>query len=204
MATLRTAIHLLLTYLLTVAPTGFCNRGEVRYWSRVQSPPEAHIYCSASGICRVWYLSCHTKKFHDNESTHILHNFGTSTHRGEASPLLRPLAAPLLTKYRVCRMRGQHMFQRSQAGVRELRRRCCDAVHIISWNKRTHRRYEDRAAGHLCRGSLRYDTIRDAVLTCARKLTYESAQSTAPNRQVISVKHTKTEKLKSKNGYAEK
>ena len=29
------------------------------------------------------YLSCDTKKFHDNESTHILHNFWTSTHRGE-------------------------------------------------------------------------------------------------------------------------
>jgi len=33
------------------------------------------------------YLSCDTKKFHDNESTHILHNFWTSTYRGEASPL---------------------------------------------------------------------------------------------------------------------
>jgi len=32
------------------------------------------------------YLSCDTKKLHDNESTHILHNFWTSTHRGEASP----------------------------------------------------------------------------------------------------------------------
>jgi len=31
------------------------------------------------------YLSCDTKKFHDNENTHILHNFWTSTHRGEAS-----------------------------------------------------------------------------------------------------------------------
>jgi len=39
------------------------------------------------------YLSCDTKKFHDNESTHILHNFWTSTHGGEASPF--PLAAPL-------------------------------------------------------------------------------------------------------------
>ena len=42
------------------------------------------------------YLSCDTMKFHDNESTHILHNFWTSTHRGEASPL-PPLAAPLST-----------------------------------------------------------------------------------------------------------
>ena len=32
------------------------------------------------------YLSCDTKKFHDNESTHILRNFRTSTHSGEASP----------------------------------------------------------------------------------------------------------------------
>jgi len=41
------------------------------------------------------YLSCDTKKFHDNESTHILRNFWTSTHRGGAFPLL-PLAAPLV------------------------------------------------------------------------------------------------------------
>ena len=39
------------------------------------------------------YLSCDTKKFNDNESSHILHNFWTSTHRGEASPL--PLTVPL-------------------------------------------------------------------------------------------------------------
>ena len=32
-------------------------------------------------------MSCDTKKFHDNESTHILHNFWTSTHRREAFPL---------------------------------------------------------------------------------------------------------------------
>ena len=38
-------------------------------------------------------LSCDTKKFHDNESTHIglLHNFWTSTDRGEASALAAPL-----------------------------------------------------------------------------------------------------------------
>jgi len=35
------------------------------------------------------YLSCDTKKFHDNESTHILHNFWTSTHRGELPPWRR-------------------------------------------------------------------------------------------------------------------
>jgi len=32
------------------------------------------------------YLSCDTKKFHDNESTHILHNYWTSTHRGRSFP----------------------------------------------------------------------------------------------------------------------
>ena len=40
--------------------------------------------CLLDGLAM--YLSCDTKKFHDNESTHILHNFWTSTHRGEASP----------------------------------------------------------------------------------------------------------------------
>ena len=33
------------------------------------------------------HLSCEAKKFHDNESTHILHNFWASTHRGELPPL---------------------------------------------------------------------------------------------------------------------
>jgi len=36
------------------------------------------------------YLSCDTKKFHDNESTHILHNFWTSTHRGGKLPPFSP------------------------------------------------------------------------------------------------------------------
>ena len=45
-----------------------------------------------------------------------------------------------------------------------------------------------------------YDTIRDAILTCARKptwvrLIYRSEKTT---------KKCKTEKLKSKNGYAQK
>ena len=39
--------------------------------------------------CNV-FVVCDTKKFHDNESTHILHNFWTSTHRGEASPFPLP------------------------------------------------------------------------------------------------------------------
>ena len=40
------------------------------------------------------YLSCDTKKFHDNESAHILHNFWTSTHGGKLPPF--PLTAPLV------------------------------------------------------------------------------------------------------------
>ena len=46
------------------------------------------------------YLSCDTKKFHDNESTHILHNFWTSTHGGKLPPPY-PLAAPLVRSVRV-------------------------------------------------------------------------------------------------------
>ena len=52
------------------------------------------------------YLSCDTKKFHDNESTHILHNFWTSTDRGEASRP-SPLAAPLRRAVKSCRVRVQ-------------------------------------------------------------------------------------------------
>ena len=47
------------------------------------------------------YLSCDTKKFHDNESTHILHNFWTSTHRRGSFPPF-PLAAPLAIQRRGC------------------------------------------------------------------------------------------------------
>ena len=46
------------------------------------------------------YLSCDTKKFHDNESTHILHNFWTSTHRGEASPFPPGGATVVLQKFK--------------------------------------------------------------------------------------------------------
>jgi len=64
--------------------------------SRVRSPP-VPVVLSVYQRCSLldglaMYLSCDTKKFHDNESTHILHNFWTSTHRGEASPLAAPLA----------------------------------------------------------------------------------------------------------------
>ena len=82
--------------MYTVAPPGFCNRGGREVWvyrgSRVRSPPVPvvlPVYQRGSLLDGLaMYLSCDTKKFHDNESTHILglHNFRTSTHRGEASP----------------------------------------------------------------------------------------------------------------------
>jgi len=53
--------------------------------------PQSRLYCLCINAALLdglaMYLSCDTKKFHYNESTHILHNFWTSTHRGEASPL---------------------------------------------------------------------------------------------------------------------
>jgi len=59
--------------------------------SRVRSPSAVPVVlslyqrgCLLDGLAM--YLSCDTKKFHDNENTHILHNFWTSTHRGEAFP----------------------------------------------------------------------------------------------------------------------
>jgi len=52
--------------------------------------PQSRLYCLRINVALLdglaMYLSCDTKKFHDNESAHILHNFWTSTHRGEASP----------------------------------------------------------------------------------------------------------------------
>jgi len=89
-----------------VAPPAFCNRGGSEVWvyrgSRVRSPPVPvvlSVYQRGSLLDGLaMYLSCDTKKFQDNESTHILHNFWTSTHRGEASPF-PPLAAPLIIHY---------------------------------------------------------------------------------------------------------
>ena len=58
--------------------------------SRVRSPPVPvvlSVYQRGSLLDGLaMYLSCVTKKFQDNESTHILHNFWTSTHRGELPP----------------------------------------------------------------------------------------------------------------------
>jgi len=75
----------------SVAPPGFCNRGGSEVWvyrgSRVRSPT-VPVALSVNQRCSLldglaMYLSCDTKKFHDNESTHILHNFWTSSHRGK-------------------------------------------------------------------------------------------------------------------------
>ena len=96
-----------------VAPPGFCNRGGgVRHGSiggLEYEVAQSRLYCLCINLalcstalqCTV-YLSCVMKKFHDNESTHILHNFWTSTHRGgEAFPSptgratdFRPLLPP--------------------------------------------------------------------------------------------------------------
>ena len=57
---------------------------------RVRSPPVPIVLSAYQRGCLLdglaMYLSCDTKKFHDNESTHILHNFWTSTHRGKLPP----------------------------------------------------------------------------------------------------------------------
>ena len=72
--------------------------------SRVRSPPVPvvwFVYQRGSLLDGLaMYLSCDTKKFHDNESTHILHNFWTSAHRRKLPPF--PLAAPLVTNEDVC------------------------------------------------------------------------------------------------------
>jgi len=76
-----------------VATPGFCNRGGSEVWvyrgSRVRSTPVPvvlSVYQRGSLLDGLaMYLSCDAKKFPDNECTHILHNFRTSTHRGEAS-----------------------------------------------------------------------------------------------------------------------
>jgi len=83
---------------VTLAPPGFCNRGGSEVWvhrgSRVRSPPVPvvlSVYQRGSLLDGLaMYLSCETKKFHDNESTHLLHNFWTSTHRGRKLPPFPP------------------------------------------------------------------------------------------------------------------
>ena len=91
-----------------MAPPGFCNRGEVRYGSigglEYEVPQSRSVYQRGSLLDGLaMHLSCDMKKFHDNESAHISHNFWTSTHRGEASAL-PPLAAPLGGGKRFCQL----------------------------------------------------------------------------------------------------
>ena len=63
----------------SVAPPGFCNRGEVRYGSiggLEYEFTQSRLYCLCINVALLdglaMYLSCDTKKFHDNESTHII------------------------------------------------------------------------------------------------------------------------------------
>ena len=76
--------------------------------SRVRSPPVPvvlSVYQRGSLLDGLaMHLSCDMKKFHDNESAHVSHNFWTSTHRGEASALPPPLAAPLGGGKRFCQL----------------------------------------------------------------------------------------------------
>ena len=72
----------------------FVTGGGSEVWvyrgSRVRSPPVPVVFSVyqrgslLDGLAM--YLSCDTKKFHDNESAHILHNFWTSTRRGKLRP----------------------------------------------------------------------------------------------------------------------
>ena len=75
--------------------------------SRVRSPPVPvvlSVYQRGSLLDGLaMYLSCDTKKFHDNESTHILHNFWTSTHRGGELPASPPGGAAAMYTYAVGR-----------------------------------------------------------------------------------------------------
>ena len=85
----------------------FVTGGGSEVWvyrgSRVRRPPVPvvlSVYQRGSLLDGLaMYLSCDTKKFHDNESTHILHNFWTSNHGGSFPP--SPLAAICITKQRI-------------------------------------------------------------------------------------------------------
>ena len=78
----------------------FVTGGEVRYESiggLEYEVPQSRLHCLyqrgslLDGLAM--YLSCDTKKFHDNESTHILHIFGRPP-IGGSFPLPLSLAAP--------------------------------------------------------------------------------------------------------------
>ena len=75
-----------------MAPPGFCNSGEVRYGSiggLEYEVPQSRLYCLCINVAlcsTTLQCICRVIRRRYNESTHILHNFWTSTHRGEASP----------------------------------------------------------------------------------------------------------------------
>ena len=73
--------------------------------------PQSRLYCLCINValCST-ALQCicrDTKKFYDNESTHILHNFCTSTHRGEASAPLPPGGATAADRQHVIIVEGR-------------------------------------------------------------------------------------------------
>ena len=86
--------------------------------SRVRSPPVPvvlSVYQRGSLLDGLaMYLSCDTKKFHDNESAHILHNVGRLPIGGKLPPC--PLAAPLMSidaspHRHVARNIGMYMYE---------------------------------------------------------------------------------------------
>ena len=104
------------------APPGFCNRGKVRYGSiggLEYEVLQSRLYCLCINValCST-ALQCIMKKFHDNESTHILHNFWTSTHRGSFP--LSPLAAPLVVCYECIELCNDISLQRGRFCARSL------------------------------------------------------------------------------------
>jgi len=68
--------------------------------SRVRSPPVPvvlSVYQRGSLLDGLaMYLSCGTTKLHDNESTHVLHNFLTSTHSHRGGSFRVPELIPVL------------------------------------------------------------------------------------------------------------
>ena len=107
--------------------------------SRVRSPPVLvvlSVYQRGSSLDGLaMYLSCDTKKFHDNESTHILslHNFWTSTHRGEASPLpsLWRRHCHVLWTTASAETRGIHRAE--DVGRRKPPMHHCETVVLLKW-----------------------------------------------------------------------
>jgi len=73
---------------------------------------------------------------------------------------------------------------------------CVNFVHAVAFDN-CFLRIKDEMMGSAVRGT-EYDTIRDAILTCARKLTRVGLIY----RTETTTENCKTEKLKSKNSYA--